>query len=36
VDVGCPLEFRGIGMTGSNIAGLQLLKLLLGPEFIGL
>jgi hypothetical protein len=36
VDVGSPFEFRRVRMAGSYITGLQLLKLLLGAEFIGL
>jgi hypothetical protein len=35
-DIACPFEFRGIGVTSSNIAGLELLELLLGAKFIGL
>ena len=34
--VGCPLELRGIGMTCADVSSLQLLKLLLRPEFVRL
>ena len=36
VDVGCPFEFRGVGVAGADVAGLELLELLLGAEFVGL
>lgn len=36
VDVGGPFEFRGVGVAGADIAGLELLELLLGAEFVGL
>lgn len=36
VDIGGPFEFRGVGVAGTDVAGLQLLELLLGAEFVGL
>lgn len=34
VDVGGPFEFGGVGVAGADVAGLQLLELLLGAEFV--
>lgn len=34
VDVGRPFEFGRVGVTGTNIARLKLLELLLGAEFV--
>ena len=34
MDVGCPFEFRGVGVAGADVAGLKLLELLLGAEFV--
>lgn len=28
--------FRGVGMAGADVSGLELLELLLGSEFVGL
>lgn len=36
VDVGRPLELGGVGVAGADVAGLELLELLLGAEFVGL
>lgn len=36
VDVGRPFELRGVGVAGADVAGLQLLQLLLRAEFVGL
>lgn len=36
VDVGCPLEFGRVGVAGADVAGLKLLELLLGAEFVRL
>jgi len=34
LDIGCPFEFCRVGVPGAYVAGLQLLELLLGAEFI--
>jgi len=34
LDVGGPLEARGIGVAGADVAGLEGLELLLGAEFV--
>lgn len=34
MDVGCPFEFSGVGVTGAYVAGLKLLELLLRAEFV--
>ena len=34
MDVGCPFEFRGVGVAGAYVAGLKLLELLLRAEFV--
>lgn len=36
MDVGHPLVLGGVGVAGTDIAGLKLLKLLLRAEFVGL
>ena len=36
VDVGGPFELGGVGVTGTDVACLQLFKLLLSTQFIGL
>lgn len=36
VDVGRPFEFGGVGVAGADVAGLELLELLLRAEFVGL
>ena len=36
MDIASPFELRGVGMTGTDITGLQLLELLLGAELVGL
>lgn len=34
VDVGGPFEFGSVGVAGPDVAGLELLQLLLGAEFV--
>lgn len=34
MDIGGPFEFRSIGVAGADVAGLELLELLLGAEFV--
>ena len=36
MDVGDPFEFRGVGVAGADVAGLEGFELLLGAEFVGL
>ena len=36
MDVRRPFKLRGVCMPGADIAGLELLKLLLGAQFISL
>ena len=36
MDIASPLELGSVGMTCTDVACLQLFKLLLGTEFIGL
>lgn len=36
LDIGRPFEFRRVGVSGADVAGLELLELLLGAEFVGL
>jgi len=36
VDVGRPFVLCGVGVAGADVAGLELLELLLGAEFVGL
>ena len=36
VDVACPFVFRGVGVAGPDVAGLELFELLLRAEFVGL
>ena len=34
MDVRCPFEFCGVSVAGAYVAGLKLLELLLGAEFV--
>lgn len=36
MNVGGPFKFCSVGVAGADVAGLKLLELLLGAEFIGL
>ncbi len=36
MDIACPFEFCRVGVPGAYVAGLELLELLLGAEFVGL
>jgi hypothetical protein len=36
MNIGRPFELRGVGVAGADVACLELLKLLLGAEFVGL
>ncbi len=36
VDVAGPFVLGGVGVSGTYVAGLELLELLLGAEFVGL
>jgi len=36
LDVGGPLKFRRVGVSGADVAGLQLLELLLRAELVSL
>ena len=36
VNVGSPFELGGVCVAGAHVAGLKLLELLLGAEFVGL